>query len=766
MIVSRKPLSVFISALTSSALLTLTSTGAIAQTEQDTDNGALHYSDVEEIIVRALPLGRTRLQSAQPVDIMVGENLADRRGMTLGETLQQQPGVQSSFYGAGAGRPIIRGLGGPRIRILEDGLATADVSAQSDDHAVTVDPMLIDQIEILRGPATLLYGSAASAGVVNLIDGRIPEQRADEALSGRFELRGDNVADERSGVLRLDGGAGNIAWHLDGSWREADDYRIPGEARFGDDHDEEAHDEEDHAEDDHDGEHNDSNRLANSFVESQSGTAGLSWIGERSFIGGSFRAYNSEYGIPAPHFHAEEEDHDHADEDHGGDEHGDEHDEEEEFAYIDMEQRSWDLKGGFESPVRGINRVTVRVGYTDYTHSEIELEGMHDDEDPDEEAHAHDEGTVFDVQSLQSRLSFETAPVWGWEGAFGLQLEREKFQAEGAEAFVPDNTTRSAGIFVLQERQFDAFTLSLGARFENTRARLSGHDDHEDEHEDEHEEEHADEHDDDHGDDAHDAFADIDSRTFRNVSGSIGGIYEFNDTWQTSVNFSRVQRAPSQTELFADGPHLATFTYEEGNAGLRTETAKAWDLTLHRHADFFDFEVSIFRKDVSDFIYLATTDEVALGFPVRETEQQDAEFTGMEVQGVWQLFTSDWGHFDLHAGYDRVNARLADNSYLPRISPERVSTGVDWHLGGWRGGLDVYRMMKQDKVPVLETETPGYTMVNLRAAYEFDVGNSTLEAFVQGRNLGNVDARVATSYLRDYAPLPGRNVIVGIRGRF
>jgi len=745
MIVSRKPLSVFISALTSSALLTLTSTGAIAQTEQDTDNGALHYSDVEEIIVRALPLGRTRLQSAQPVDVMVGENLADRRGMTLGETLQQQPGVQSSFYGAGAGRPIIRGLGGHRVRILEDGLATADVSAQSDDHAVTVDPMLIDQIEILRGPATLLYGSAASAGVVNLIDGRIPEQRADEALSGRFELRGDNVADERSGVLRLDGGAGNIAWHLDGSWREADDYRIPGEARFGDDHDEEGH-----AEDED--EHNDSNRLFNSFVESQSGTAGLSWIGERSFIGGSFRAYDSEYGIPAPHF---EGDDDHAGEEGNADE---EHGEEEEFAYIDMEQRSWDLKGGFESPVRGINRVTVRVGYNDYTHSEIEGGGMDEKEDSDEEAHAHDEGTVFDVQSLQSRLSLETAPVWGWEGAFGLQFERENFDAEGAEAFVPGNTTRSIGVFVLQERQFDAFTLSIGARFENTRARLSGHDDHEDEHEEEHEV--------DHDDDDHDAFADIDRRTFRNVSGSIGGIYEFNDTWQTSVNFSRVQRAPSQTELFADGPHLATFTYEEGNAGLRTETAKAWDLTLHRHADFFDFEVSVFRKDVDDFIYLATTDEVALGFPVRETEQQDAEFTGMEVQGVWQLFTSDWGHFDLHAGYDRVNARLADNSYLPRISPERVSTGVDWHLGRWRGGLDVYRMMEQDKVPALDTATPGYTMVNLRAAYEFDVGSSTMEAFIQGRNLGNVDARVATSYLRDFAPLPGRNVIVGIRGRF
>ncbi|OFE11909.1 hypothetical protein PHACT_01095 [Pseudohongiella acticola] len=760
MFARRKNLSVIISTLMSSALLTLVSGNAVAQSE-DT-NSTLHYSDVEEIVVRALPLGRTRLQSAQPVDVMVGETLADRRGMTLGETLQQQPGVQSSFYGAGSGRPIIRGLSGPRVRILEDGLATADTSTQSDDHAVTVDPLLIDQIEILRGPATLLYGSAASAGVVNIIDGRIPEQRAEEPLSGRFEIRGDNVADERSGVLRLDGGAGNIAWHLDGSWREADDYRIPGEARFAGSHEDHDHEDDDH-EDEHDeGEHNESgssNRLFNSFVESQSGTAGLSWIGDNSFVGGSFRAFNSVYGIPAPHFHAEEE-HDEA---HDEDDH-EAHAEEEEFAYIDMEQRSWDIKAGLMSPLPGIRRATVRVGYNDYTHSEIELGGAlndeHDDdhEDDDHADHEHGDGTVFDVQTLQSRLSFETTPVWGWEGAFGLQLEQEEFKAEGAEAFVPDNKTRSIGVFVLQERQFDALTLSLGARVENTKVHLQG-DAHAVDHD--HDDEQHDGHDDDHG-----AFADIDSRTFRNVSASIGGIYEFNETWQTSVNFSRVQRAPSQTELFANGPHLATFSYEEGNAGLRTETAKAWDLTLHRHADFFDFEISVFRKDVADFIYLATTDEEELGFPVREAEQQDAEFTGMEVQGVWQLFTSDWGHFDLHAGYDRVHAKLADNSYLPRISPERVSAGLDWHLAGWRGGLDVYRMMKQDKVPALETTTPGYTMVNLRIAYEFDIGNSTLEAFAQGRNLGNQEARVATSYLRDFAPLPGRNVIVGIRGRF
>ena len=747
MLVKRRPLTLMISSLV--GLSFGLSSVSQAQTP-DTQNAGLearHYSEIEEIIVRALPMRRTRMESAQPVDVLVGETLDDRRGLNIGDTLQSQPGVQSSFYGAGAGRPIIRGMGGPRVRILEDGLATADTSTQSDDHAVSVDPLLIDQIEILRGPATLLYGSAASAGVINLIDGRIPEVLPKEPFSGRFELRGDSIADERSGVVRFDGGGNNLAWHIDGAWRDADDYRIPGEARV-EDHD-----------DDHDDEHDDHDELGgagnleNSFVESRSATAGLSWIGERGYVGGALRVFNSDYGIPAPHAHFEADDDDHADhDDHDAEEEHDDHGDE--YAYIDMEQRSWDIKGGLMQPFPGATRATFRLGYNDYTHSEREVGGGDEAVElvPHDDHELEQEGTVFDVQTWQSRLSFETVPVAGWEGAFGLQFERENFKADGAEAFVPDNLTRSYGVFLLQERQFDALTLSLGARLEHTKVSKQEH------HDADHDADHA---------DFESPFADVDSRSFRNVSASIGGIYEISESWQTSVNFARSQRAPASAELFAEGPHLATFSYEVGNGGLAKEVSKAWDVTVHRHSDVFDFEISVFRKDIENYIYLGSTGSEVGGFAVRLTEQQDAVFDGFEMQGVWQMLTNDYGHFELRAGYDKVNARLADNSWLPRISPERFSTGLDWHRdNSWRAGLEITRMMRQDKVPLFETPTGAYNMVNARLAYQFEFNGAGLEAFMQGRNLGNSEARVATSYLRDFAPLPGRNLVMGIRGRF
>lgn len=766
------------------ALALLPSPWALADTDSATETQPKHSEELERIVVQALPLERTALESAQPIDVLAGERLDDRRGMTLGETLASQPGVQSSYYGPGSGRPIIRGLGGTRVRVLEDGLSTADAASSSDDHAVTADPLLVDQIEILRGPATLLYGSGASGGVVNLIDNRIPEAVPVAPLTGGFEVRGNTVADETSGVLRLDGGGGSWAWHLDGSWRDSSDYEIPGVAErempHGDDHDDDDH-HDDHGDEHHDDEHHDDHAggvLDNSFVESQSATFGLSHIGQRGFIGASVRRYESDYGIPAPHLHAGDE-HDAHDDEHGDehDSHSDDHDDhsDEEFsAAIDMEQTSYDVKAGLIDPLPGFNRLTFRMGYNDYHHEEVEMaadggdahaddeHGDHDDHD-DHDGHSESiHGTVFDIQTTQARLELESQPFAGWVGAFGLQYDDQDFNSVGAEAYVAPNTTESLALFGLQEKTWGDVTVSVGARLERTdiEADLMHADDHHDDHlGDEH-------HDDEHHDDHSEFEFGQDHREFDAFSSSLGGIWRMNALWQTTLNLSYAERAPSASELFANGPHLATFAFERGSDALDKETSVAWDWGVHRHSANFDFKANAFYKDIDDFIYWADTDDMLDGFPLRLATQADATLYGTEVVATWQIHETSLGDFDVHASHDWVRGKRAGGENLPRISPQRVQLGLDWHAGPWRAGVDWQHAFDQDKTAHGDPETPGYDLVSARVAYRFDLEDVTLTAFVEGKNLTDDEARVHTSYLRDYAPLPGRNFVAGLRGEF
>ncbi|RFF29682.1 TonB-dependent receptor [Wenzhouxiangella sediminis] len=721
---------------------------ALAQEANQEPESHTERGELEKMVVSALPIARSKLDSAQPIDVLFGEELDDRRGMTLGETLMQQPGVHSTSYGPGAGRPVIRGLGGGRVQVLEDSLPAVDVSAQSDDHAVSVEPMLIDRVEILRGPATLLFGSGAVGGVVNVINGRIPDSVPDRALEGRFELRGNTVADERTGVLRLDGGSGNWAWNVSGSWRDADDYEIPGVAEAG------------HSEDDGHDHEDDSGILPNSFVESRSGSAGLSWFGSRGFFGVSLKQYETEYGIPAPHAAHGEEEEEHGHDDHGldafryvllsEDDHGEE-DHEGEDVYIDLEQTRWDAKGALNEPLPGFTRATLRASYSEYTHAERAVESGHSEEEPDHaDEHAH---TVFDVEAWNARLELEHRPVAGWRGALGFQFEDETLAAMGDEAYVPDGESLSWALFALEERDTGPLTWTLGARLERNEIEvdelIESHG-------------HEDEHGDEHGED-HDVPL---RRTFTTVSGSAGVLWRMNERWQSSLNYAYAQRAPSQADLYANGPHAATFTFERGDADLDEEVTNGMDFIVHRHGEDFDLEVSLFYNAIDDFIYLDETGEEIDGLPLRQTRQEDATFYGGELLAVWHLPRTSLGHFDLRAGYDWVRAELDSGENLPRISPARYIAGIDWHGGDFRGSLNYQHVTEADELAPNETPTDGYDMLDLNLSYFFNLGGADLEAFAKLSNLLDEEARVHTSYLKNFAPLPGRNVGFGLRGRF
>jgi iron complex outermembrane receptor protein len=371
----------------------------------------------EEIVVTASADSRRESEVYQPVNVISEEELAARVRPTLGETLAQEPGVSSSSFGAGASRPVIRGLGADRIRVLEEGVGTGDVSNISPDHAVSLDPANAEQIDIVRGPATLLYGSNAVGGVVNVISNRIPSRATNDPLTGTIDTRYSSASEEKTNAVMFDGGLRQFAWHADFTLRDTNDYSIPGPA--------DSFDDPDHFE----------GVVENSSLQSRNGTVGGSWVGDRGFLGAAVTNFTTNYGVPGHEHHAGE-----AEEDEEG--HG---------VRIDMEQRRFDVRGelaqlGFFSNVR------LRVGVTDYEHAELEGEEI---------------GTQFTNESFETRLEARHRPFGRINGTWGVQVTSNDFVAAGEEAYIPPNSSTSNAIFAFEELPGERFDFQFGARYEH-----------------------------------------------------------------------------------------------------------------------------------------------------------------------------------------------------------------------------------------------------------------------------------------------------------
>lgn len=659
---------------------------APAPAAADGDHGHDTPRTLDAVQVTASPLRQAIDDLARPVEVLAGEALDARKAGTLGETVERLPGVQSSYFGAGVGRPIIRGQDGARVQVLNGGMNSLDVSTVSVDHAVTIEPFLADQIEVLKGPATLLYGSGAIGGAVNVVDGRVPTDRAGRATSGRAEIRHGSGADDTTTMFRFDGDAGPLTLHADFFRREAGDYRIPGYA-LSDEALEHALEE---------GEDLDAlarGRLPNSRLSTEGGAVGGSWFGERAWFGLAASTYRSNYGIPP-----------------GAHEH---HEHEDEVVRLDMRSDRLDGRGGVRG-LFGLKELNYRIVRSTYEHTEFEGDEV---------------GTVFENRGTEARIEAVQNEIGGWNGAFGLQYSTRDFSAIGDEAFVPPSDGRDLGAFVVQEKDFGAFKLELGARHDRVRVRPEG------------------------GDDA----------SFGATSLALGGLWRFSDAVHLSVNLDRAERAPTAEELFSFGPHIATQSFEVGDASLDKERALAGELGLHVHAGRFEGKVSVYQARYDDFIYLADTGAEEDELPVRAWTQGDARFTGWELEGRFELADTAAGLWSLRGFADGVDARLDGGERLPRIAPGRVGASLEWSLGAWRAHLGATRVARQDEVAVLEDATPGYTLVDAGLAYHFDVGTTGWELFLEGRNLGNEEARVHTSFLKEVAPLPGRSIAAGLR---
>ncbi len=387
-------------------------------------------TDVDEIIVTGSPLTRSVDEAITGLSVLSGDELSDRLAGTIGETLKSEPGVSSTFFGAGASRPIVRGQGGDRVRVLTNGIGSIDASSASPDHAVAAEPAQAERIEVLRGAALLRYGSSGSGGIINVIDGRIPADKPD-GIDGAVRIGASSVDNGREGAASLDVGAGNIVLHLDGTFRETDNYRIPG---FAESEVLRALEETEDADLEH-SEEEAFGRLDNSATKSTSLTGGLSFVGESGFIGIALHKFNSDYGIPGGHGHGVE--------DEGG----------EGNVTIGLEQTRMDINGALE--IDGFfERLQFFGGVADYTHTEFEAPGII--------------GTVFTNQGYEARLEAIQTERKGWKAAHGIQIRKRDFAAIGDEAFVPPTTTQQFGIYTFHEKEIGDFHLEGAARFETT----------------------------------------------------------------------------------------------------------------------------------------------------------------------------------------------------------------------------------------------------------------------------------------------------------
>lgn len=688
-------------------------------------------TELPAVQVTASPLPGDAESQARPVEVLEGAALDRARAATLGETVSGLPGVQSTYFGPGVGRPVLRGLDGPRVQVLASGMGSLDASTVSADHASAVEPFLADQIEVLKGPATLLFGSGAIGGAVNVVDGRIARAVPERPLSGRAELRGNTVNGERTGMFRLDGvSGGNLVLHVDGLLRDTDDYDIPGLARahagHGDDHE---HDRGEEAR----------GTLPNSAQQTRAGGVGATWLGGRGYLGLAASTYRSDYGIPpGAHVHAGDDhghDHDHDDDAHA---HGDDH---APRVRIDLAQDRVELKGGVYAPTAFLERVDLHGAWSDYEHLELE-DGL--------------AGTRFASRGHDLRLQAVQRPLAGWRGAFGVQQGRVDFAAAGAEAFVPSTLTENLGLFVLQDRSFGPLKLELGARHDRVEVTPAGA---------------------------------APARRFGATNLSAAAIWRLAPALDLRFGLDRSERAPTREELYAAGLHVATGSIEIGDAGLDTERARRAELGLHAHGERFDLELAVYRSRFDDFIHLADTGIHEHDTPVRLWTQADAVFTGAEAEAVLHLADNATGAWDLRLFGDyvrgeldgsgsrevafavphgdhfhRYRTELANDGNLPRIAPPRVGASLAWTLDGWRASLGAVRYQRQDDVAANEEPSPGYTLVDAHLAYRWDRGDgNSWEVFLDGTNLGDEEARPHTSLLRDYAPLPGRAVAFGVR---
>ena len=689
------------------ASVSLVASVASAQAVADAAADALHTEVPEDIIVTA-PFTRSRDDVLSSVGVLTGTELTREIRSTIGETLSRQPGVSSTSFGPNASRPILRGFQGERVRVLSDGIGSFDVSNTSVDHAVVVNPLFANRIEILRGPASLLFGSSAIGGVVNVLDARIPRAVPAEALHVDAIASYGSAANERSVASSVDAPVGaKLVLHLDGSYDKSGDLKIGGFALSADQRaiaraastaalglgDPARATALTRVADL-------GNTLPNSSARTYNFGGGGSVITETGNLGFVVSYYDSIYGVP------ERFSLDPADPGEGS-------------VHLHVKQTRADARAEVEVGGGFLDTIKLRAGFADYQHQELAEDGS--------------VGTTFLNKSGEGRIEFAQVKHGAWRGAFGVQYLFRDFAAIGDESFVPRNETMQSGLFVLQQVDVGRVLIEAGGRIEHS--------------------------------DVNSSEVGV-NRNFTTLSGSLGAGVTVTDGWKIGLNLSRTERAPGAEELLANGPHGGTQAFEIGDPTFRKEASTGVEATLRGKGDGYSFEAAAYANRFRNYIYERQTGAVQDGLPVFQFLQDEARYYGFEAQGTAKLATI--GTFDISADAlgDYVHARIPGAGAVPRIPPLRVLGGLSAASDSIDAHVEVEHAFRQNKVAAFETATAAYTLVNASLSFRPFNGKPSTQIVLSANNIFDVAARRHASFLKDVAPLAGRDFRASVRVTF
>jgi iron complex outermembrane receptor protein len=637
------------------------------------------------------------------------------RGSTLVDTLAHIPGVSQTYYGPGVSRPVIRGLNGNRILVLQDGLELMDISAQSADHAVATDLLLVDRVEVLRGAPALIYGSHVIGGVINVMDNIISNGNVLEyAPVGRMRTGYTSVNDGKHAGIALAGGGGDVLVRGYGIYKRNGDYHTPRyRVAEGNAHEEERAHVEGHDLEDEEGGDVEYDRVLNTYSRVRQAGAGVSWILNSGYIGGALTYFDTHYGVPN-----------------------------EELSSIRMERKRIDVKGSLvpDGP-SWLKELRFSAAYCDYQHKEFDRDGS--------------VGSMLMRHGMDSRIEMMHT-ISDTEGVAGAQVQYDRLKVRGSETMF---SGQESGRVI---HQYDEFTLAFfvvesysineqwtwvgGMRSDSSWNTYEGN---------------------------------VSKDRSMAYSASTGLQYKMGSGWQLEGNIAYSQRAADLFERYSDGFHHANGVYEVGNPRLGQEKSLGMELSLIRDVGAVTGRLTGYYNHFNRYIYLSRSGEYVEishshqgGFHHDDVARYDyrgvkAMFLGVEGELVWRVYEADGYTLDWKIFGDYVYARnLTDREYLPRTPPWRVGGGVDAGIHDLRIGVNWVYVGRQDHTAPGESKTDGYLLLNLHASYLFHLRGSECALFVRGNNLTNVLARVHTSFLKDRAPLPGIGFEVGFSAEF